>query len=74
MTVTVAQLSDTLQTVLTSFADQIARQTGFLRRQRIVSGSCFVQALVFGWASQAFSRNDFPVAVLEEIVRKNGRS
>src|SRR5436190_866774 len=65
MTVTVAQLSDTLQTVLTSFADQTARQTGSLRRQRIVSGASFVQTLVFGWL-------DNPNATLEDLAQAHG--
>jgi hypothetical protein len=62
MPVTVAQLASTLQTVLTSFADQTARQTGLLRRQRIVCGASFVQTLVFGWL-------DNPNATLEDLAQ-----
>jgi Transposase DDE domain len=38
-----------LQTLFTRDADDAARATGFLKRQRKLSGSTFVQTLVFGW-------------------------
>src|SRR5262249_12647695 len=46
---TVAHLADTLQSLFHSFADQAARDTGFIQRQRKVSGSTFLQTLTFGW-------------------------
>lgn len=49
MTVTVAHLSSTLQTVFTTEAEQAARETGFIQRQRQLTGPAFVQALTFGW-------------------------
>jgi hypothetical protein len=35
--------------VLTTVAEEAARQSGFVRRRRKLSGATFVQALVFGW-------------------------
>lgn len=48
---TVAQLSRALQTVLTERADRAAKATGFVRRRRKLTGSKWVQTLVFGWMS-----------------------
>jgi len=45
----VTHLAPVLQTVLTTDADDAARATGFLRRQRKLTGSVFVRTLVFGW-------------------------
>lgn len=49
---TIADLSQSLQTLLTTTADTIARQTGFIRRQREVTGAGFAQALVLGSLAQ----------------------
>jgi Transposase DDE domain len=38
-----------MRRVLTTVAEEAARQSGFVRRRRKLSGSTFVQALVFGW-------------------------
>ena len=38
-----------MQTVLTVVADAVARSSGFLKRQRKLTGATFVQTLVFGW-------------------------
>jgi hypothetical protein len=40
-----------MQAVLTKVADIIGRETGFIKRLRKLSGSSFVQTLVFGWLS-----------------------
>jgi len=45
---TITHLSQTLQTLLTETADELARSSRFVQRQRLVSGSDFVQGLVFG--------------------------
>ena len=62
MSFTVAQLADTLQTVLTTTADQAAAATGFVRRRRRLTGATFTQALVFGWL-------DNPQATLEALAQ-----
>jgi hypothetical protein len=41
------QLAETVQVLLTTEADELARQTGFVIRQRKVSGSNFAQTVVF---------------------------
>jgi hypothetical protein len=46
---TIPKLSRTLSEVLTERADALARVSGFVRRQSKLSGSVFVQTLVFGW-------------------------
>jgi DDE family transposase len=42
-------LATTLQTLLTTEAEQAARDTDCVRRVRKLSGAIFVQTLVFGW-------------------------
>ncbi len=42
----------TLQTVLTTVANTAARSTGFIQRQRQLTGAGFVQALVFGFLAK----------------------
>lgn len=46
---TVAHLAATLQSLFGPDADQTARQTGFIQRQRKLSGSTFLQTLTFAW-------------------------
>jgi len=54
-----------LQSVFWSTADHAARQTGFVRRQSKLSGSCFLQTLTFGWLHN-------PDATLEELAQTAG--
>jgi len=61
MCLTVPHLADALQTVLTDDANEAARETGFVRRQRQLTGAVFVQTLVFGWLAN-------PDAALEELA------
>jgi hypothetical protein len=49
MSSTIPRVADAMRHVLTHVADEAARQSGFVRRQRKLSGATFVQALVFGW-------------------------
>src|SRR5215213_1463350 len=46
------QLAAALKTLFTETADELARDLGVIRRQRIFSGSSLVQTLVFGWLHQ----------------------
>lgn len=43
------RLAHRLQELLTRTADRLARQTGFVQRQRQVTGSNFAQTLIFTW-------------------------
>lgn len=47
--ITLSQLSQTLQTLLTTVADEAARHSGLVKRTSKLSGAKFVQTLVFGW-------------------------
>lgn len=46
---TIAQVASGLQAVLTTDANQLARETGFTQRQSKLTGGVFAQALVFSW-------------------------
>jgi hypothetical protein len=46
---TILQLHPILQNLFTDRANTIARQTGFIRRQRKLTGAQFLQGVVFGW-------------------------
>jgi Transposase DDE domain len=45
---TIAELSGTLQKLFTSTADELAKKTGFIKRQRQVTGAGFAQTVVLG--------------------------
>ena len=45
----ITQVSLALQTVLTTVANSAARTSGFIQRQRVLTGASWVQALVFGF-------------------------
>jgi hypothetical protein len=51
-----------MQGVLTQSADNKAIETGFVKRKRKITGSKFIQTLVFGWL-------DNPDATLEELTQ-----
>lgn len=58
----IPQVAKSMQSVLTYAADIIARQTFFIQRLRKLTGSGFVQTLVFGWLSN-------PGATIEELTQ-----
>jgi hypothetical protein len=45
----VTRLGGWLTTLFSTLADELARETGFIRRERGYSGAKFVRTLVFGW-------------------------
>lgn len=57
-----SQVAEGMQAVLTRAADIIGRETGFIKRLRKLSGSSFVQTLVFGWLSN-------PNSTVEELCQ-----
>jgi hypothetical protein len=61
-------LAATLQTLLTDEAEDAARDTGCVRRQRAFSGATFVQTLVFGWLQQPRA----PIDALAEVAADLG--
>ena len=58
----ISQVSDAMQTVLTTVADAAAKTSGFIKRKRKLTGSSFVQTLVFGWLSN-------PCSTYEELAQ-----
>jgi hypothetical protein len=61
MSLNVAQLAGVLQTVFTTDAEEAARDTGFIQRQRQLTGPVFVQTLTFGWLEN-------PAASVEDLT------
>lgn len=59
---TIAEVAKAMQKVLRQVANGAARDTGFIKRQRTVSGAGFVQTLVLGWLSKS-------EATLEELAQ-----
>jgi len=57
-----SRVAESMQTILTLVADKIALKTGFVKRLRKLSGSLFVQTLVFSWLSN-------PDATLDELAQ-----
>lgn len=57
---TVTKVSETMQTILTSVANQAGRATGFIQREVKLNGASFCQSLVLGWLAN-------PQATLEEL-------
>ncbi len=58
----VAQVIDSMQDVLTTVADQAARETQFVKRTSKLSGAAFTQTTVFGWWQE-------PQARLEQLAQ-----
>ena len=57
-----SRVAEGMQAVLTRVSDVIGRESGFIQRLRKLSGSGFVQTLVFGWLGN-------PEATLEELAQ-----
>src|SRR5215467_15987000 len=61
----VTQISTALQMLLTTTANDLAHETGFVRRASKLTGARFVQALVFGWL-------DAPQATVQQLAQMAG--
>ena len=59
---TIPRIVEAMQTVLTTKADNAARETGFVQRESKVGGASFAQTLVLGWLQN-------PEATLEELTQ-----
>lgn len=55
---TIPELAAAMQTLLTSTADEVALQTGFIKRRRKVSGAKFAQTLVFSFLANPASTRE----------------
>ena len=58
----ITKIAKGMQDILTTNADIVAKEVGFIKRQRKFSGSTFAQTLVFGWLSD-------PEATLEDLTQ-----
>lgn len=52
MLASVTRLAAVLQTLFTAQANELARATKLVQRERVLKGSTWVQTLVFGWAER----------------------
>jgi hypothetical protein len=59
---TIPQIATTIQEILTTTADRVGRQTGFVQRESPITGSIFVQTMVF-------SLLDHPEASLSDFTQ-----
>ena len=62
---TVTQVSQTVQHLVTTTANQLARETGFVQRASKLTGAAFVQTLLFGWLNN-------PQATLQQLAQMAG--
>src|SRR5580700_849100 len=62
--VPLSQQAEILQRMLGPRADQLAHETGFIQRERVLSGSDFAQALILGWLQQPDERVEGLVQIL----------
>lgn len=62
----VSQIAEALQQVLNEEARQLARETGFIERERKFDGADFAQSLIFGWWQE-------PVISLDGLIQVLGR-
>src|SRR2546430_14674429 len=50
--ISVSQCAETLRQILEEEANQLAKDTGFIQRERTISGADFAQTLIFGWLEE----------------------
>jgi hypothetical protein len=62
---TITQVAATIQRILGEEVDQLAREVGFMQRERVLSGADFVQSLIFGWLQEPQISLDGLTQVLE---------
>jgi hypothetical protein len=55
-----------VQHLLGSEADRLARETGFIQRERAVSGADFAQAMIFGWLQPTFRKDAYSYRVFSQ--------
>ncbi len=55
---TIPRVAQCMHRVLTDFANEAAKKSGFIQRQRKLDGASFVQSLVFGWLANPHATNE----------------
>jgi Transposase DDE domain len=61
----IAQLAEALQRILEEDAVRLAKETGFIERERAFNGADFAQALILGWLQRADERLEGFTQILE---------
>jgi hypothetical protein len=62
----VTQLTETLRQILEEETNTLAKESGFIQRERVLSGADFAQTLIFGWLSE-------PEITLDGLAQVAGR-
>lgn len=62
---TITHFVETVQRIVEEEAEQLAREVGFIKRARVLSGADFVQSLIFGWLQEPEITLDGLTQVLE---------
>src|SRR6185312_11270813 len=62
----VTQVAETLRQILEEEANELAKQTGFIQRERTISGADFAQTLILGWLEE-------PEITLDGLTQVAGR-
>ena len=62
----VTQLTETVRQILEEEANVLAKESGFIQRERVLSGADFAQTLIFGWLGE-------PEITLDGLTQVAGR-
>ena len=62
----VTQLTETVRQILEEEANALAKESGFIQRERVLSGADFAQTLIFGWLGE-------PEITLDGLTQVAGR-
>ncbi len=62
---TITHFAETVQRIVGEEAEQLAREVGFIRRKRVISGADFVQTLILGWLQEPEITQDGQTQVLQ---------
>src|SRR5258708_9183652 len=63
---TITHCAETVQRILEEETEQLAREVGFIERERVISGADFVQSLILGWLQE-------PEITLDVLTQVLGR-
>ena len=50
--ISVTPFAETLRQILEKEANELAKETGFIQRERTLTGADFAQTLIFGWLEE----------------------
>ena len=62
----VPHVAETIERILGEEAEQLAREVGFIERERVLSGADFVQTLILGWLQEPEITLDGLTQVLQQ--------